>query len=258
MNNVWDMVWVELRKAIRSGIPLWTGLGSLFLPLGVAFLVFVARNPEISKQLGLVSAKADLLAYSATDWSAYLSLFGQLMAAAGFILFVLIVSWVFGREFVDDTLKDMLAVPVGRGSILLAKFFVAAVWSAGLAVLILLAGLIIGAMLNLPGGSAAELLQGINLVLFTSGMVIVVGLPFAFFASAGRGYLLPMGLAMLTLILANLAAVAGWGDYFPWTVPGLYAQGQGPLASASYWLVLITGLVGILATYGWWKYADQA
>ena len=38
----------------------------------------------------------------------------MLIAAGGFILFVLIISWVFGREFADHTVKDLLAVPVHR------------------------------------------------------------------------------------------------------------------------------------------------
>src|SRR5512135_1525958 len=127
MHSLEDILWVEARKAIRSRMPLWTSLGSLFMPFGIAFLIFVARNPEISKKLGLISAKADLIAYSATDWPAYLGLFGLLIAAGGFFLFVLVVSWVFGREFADGTLKDMLAVPVQRSSIVLAKFIVMAI-----------------------------------------------------------------------------------------------------------------------------------
>ena len=84
MNDLSNMIWIEFRKAIRSGMPLWTGLGSLFMPLGITFLIFVSRNPEISQKLGLVSAKADLLAYSATDWTAYLGFFGMIIAAGGF------------------------------------------------------------------------------------------------------------------------------------------------------------------------------
>ena len=75
MNHLSDMVWIEFRKAIRSRLPLFTTLGSLFMPLGIAFLIFVARNPELSHKLGLVGAKANLTAYAGTNWSAYLGLF---------------------------------------------------------------------------------------------------------------------------------------------------------------------------------------
>jgi ABC-2 type transport system permease protein len=257
MNSLSDMMWIELRKAIRSRMPLWTALGSLFMPLGIAFLIFVSKNPEISQKLGLISAKADLIAYSATDWPTYLGLFGQIIAAGGFFLFVLAVSWVFGREFADGTLKDILAVPVQRISILLAKFIVMAIWSAALTIVIFIIGLVMGAIIKLPGGSISVILQGSDLVLTTACLVIVVVIPFALFASVGRGYLLPLGVAVLTLMVTNLVAIVGWGEYFPWAVPGLYAQGSN-LSPISYWIVVLTGLAGMLGTYFWWKYADQS
>jgi ABC-2 type transport system permease protein len=258
MKELADMVWIELRKAIRSRMPVFTILGSLFMPLGIAFLIFVARNPEISHKLGLVGAKANLVAYSATDWPAYLGLFGEIIAAGGFILFVLIISWVFGREFSDGTVKDMLAVPVQRASILLAKFIVVAAWSGVLTVVIFTFGLLMGALIQLPGGSPVVFLQGGALVLVTACLAVAVVLPFALFASVGRGYLLPVGLAILILMMTNVVAIAGWGDYFPWAAPGLYAQGKNALPPVSYWVVFLTGLAGMGATYLWWLTADQS
>ncbi len=257
MNNLSDMIWVEARKAIRSKMPLGTALGSLFMPLGIAFLIFVSKNPEISQKLGLISAKANLMAYSATDWPTYLGLYGQLVAAAGFLLFILIISWTFGREFTDGTVKDMLAVPVQRSSILLAKFIVVAAWSAVLTMVIFIVGLVMGMIIKLPGGSVGVIFQNSASVVVTAGLTIAAVMPFALFASAGRGYLLPIGLAILTLMIANFVAIMGWGEYFPWAVAGLYAQGKGSLPPASYWIVFLTSLLGMVATHLWWKYADQ-
>jgi len=258
MNNLSDMIWIELRKALRSRMPLFTTLGSLFMPLGIAFLIFLAKNPEISQKLGLISAKANLIAYSATDWPTYLGLFGEIIAAGGFFLFTFAISWVFGREFADGTLQDMLAVPVQRSSILLAKFIVVAIWSAALSIVIFILGLVMGAMIKLPGGSIHVILQGSALLAITACLVIMVVMPFALFASVGRGYMLPMGVAILSLIMANLVMVVGWGEYFPWAVPLLYAQGKSSLTPISYWIVVITGLAGVVGTYLWWKFADQS
>jgi ABC-2 type transport system permease protein len=258
MKELSNMIWIEMRKAVRSRMPLFTAVGSLFMPLGIAFLIFVATNPEISQKLGLVSAKANLMGYAATSWPTYLGLMAQTIAAGGFFVFCLITCWVFGREFADGTLKDMLAVPVQRASILLAKFIVAGVWSAALAAEILIAGLVTGALIGLPQGSPGALLQGSTLVAMTAGLVMVVVMPFAFFASVGRGYLLPIGVAILALIMANLVAIMGWGAYFPWAVPGLYAQGKGYLTPISYPIAILTGLAGMIGTYLWWKYADQS
>jgi hypothetical protein len=36
------------------------------------------------------------------------------------------------------------------------------------------------------------------------------------------------------------------------------AQGKSSLTLASYAVVMLTGLAGMVATYLWWKYADQS
>ncbi|HTP10152.1 MAG TPA: ABC transporter permease, partial [Anaerolineae bacterium] len=170
---------------------------------------------------------------------------------------VFAVSWVFGREFADGTLKDMLAVPVQRAKIVLAKFALVAVWSATLTLMVFIVSLVMGAIIQLPGGTLSVILQSITPIAITACLVIAVVVPFALFASIGRGYLLPVGVAILALIMANLVVVAGWGEYFPWAIPMLYAQGKSPLAPISYWIILMTGLAGMIGTYLWWKFADQ-
>lgn len=257
MNNLPDMIWIELRKAIRSRMPLWTMLGALFMPLGIAFLIYVAKNPGIFQKLGLVSAKANLLAYSATDWPTYLGLFAQIISAAGFFFFVIAISWIVGREFADGTLKDMLAVPVQRSNILLAKFVVAIAWCTVMAIIIYIFSLVIGAIIQLPGASSGVILQGSAVTAITASLTIAVVMPFALFASLGRGYLLSIGVAVLALMAANLVVVFGWGEYFPWAIPLLYAQGKSSLPAVSFWIVFFTSLAGMIATYLWWKYADQ-
>lgn len=257
MNAFLDMVWVELRKALRSRMPIYLTLGSLFMPLGIAFLIFLSRNSEISQKLGLLGPKANLVAYSTTNWASYLALLGQMLAVGGFFICVMIVSWVFGREFVDGTLKDMWAVPVARASILMAKFSVVAILSAAVCGIIFILGLVLGAVMGLPEGSPEVILRGSAWVLGTAGLTIAVITPFALFASIGRGYLLPIGLAVLMVIMANVLGAAGWGDYFPWSIAALFAQGKGDLAPVSFVIVALTCLAGLAGTYLWWMYADQ-
>jgi len=257
MNNLTDMIWIEFRKALRSKVPLWTILGSLLMPLGVAFLVFVARNPELSKKLGLISVKADLVAYSATDWSTYFGLVGMIIATAGFFLFVLVTSWVFGREFADGTVKDMLAVPVSRSSILASKFITAGVWSLTIALAMTIISVLMGFLLRLPGDTTQVLLNGGIMVLITALLCIATALPFALIASVGRGYLLPLGAVVFTLLMANLIIMTGQGGFFPWSVPGIYAHDKTSLTTISYILVILTCLAGAFFTDRWWHKADQ-
>ncbi len=250
-----DMIWIELRKVLRSRVPLFTALGFLMMPLIAALLIFIFKNPETARQLGLIGVKANLVVVSA-DWSGYFNLMIEFTALGGFFFFVLAISWTFGREFTDGTLKDLLAVPVARFNILLAKFISTALWCAGLIVETSVVGLVLGAFIQLPGGSPAVILHGASLLVVTSVMSIILVLPFGFFASVGRGYLFPIGIVILTLIVSNLSITLGWGEYFPWSVPAMLLQ-EAHLGFFSYSLVILTGLAGVAGTYLWWKYADQ-
>lgn len=257
MSALAALVRFEFRKSWRARMPIYVGLGYLIAPLACAFLMLIAKNPEYARQAGLISTKANLIGVSA-DWPFYLGMLAQVVGAGGMLVYGLVISWIFGREFADNTLKDLLAVPVSRASILLAKFIVFAVWSFALSLELIAAGLFLGFALQLPLGSAEILLNALRITAVSAGLGILVMLPFAFLASAGRGYLLPVGVIVLALGLTNLFSVIGYGSFFPWAVPMYYAQAKSPLPAVSYWIVVLTGLAGMAATYAWWMLADQS
>ena len=116
MRNISQAVWVELLKARRSRLPLFTALGFALAPLAGGFVMIVLKDPELARRAGLISTKAQIVAGSA-DWQTYLALLAQATGIGGFILFSLIGSWVFGREYADHTIKDLLALPVSRSAI---------------------------------------------------------------------------------------------------------------------------------------------
>jgi ABC-2 type transport system permease protein len=134
-------------------------------------------------------------------------------------------------------------------------------WSAALTVIIYLIGLSVGAAVDLPPVSVEIFWQGTITLAITSCLTIALVTPIAFFASAGHGYLLPMGVAILVLILAQVVAATGWGEYFPWAVPALRAGMAGPqyanLGMISYVIVILTSLAGMIGTFAWWELADQ-
>jgi ABC-2 type transport system permease protein len=260
MSNLIQAIWVELLKARRSRMPLLTVLGFSLAPLSGGFFMIVMKDPELARRLGLISAKAQIVGGSA-DWPTYLGLLAQATAIGGIMLFSLIGSWVFGREYSDHTIKDLLALPTPRFVIVLAKFIIVMLWSAALTGVIYLIGLGVGAAVALPPAPVEIFWQGTITIAMTACLTITLVTPIAFFASAGRGYLPPMGAAILAVILAQVIAAAGWGEYFPWSVPALYAGMAGPeyanMGLASYLVVGLTSLAGLIATLVWWEVADQ-
>ena len=134
------------------------------------------------------------------------------------------------------------------------------IWCIALTALITLLGLAVGSLLGLPGWSPHVAFQGFAHVWLGAGMTLVIVTPLALVAGVGRGYLAPLGFAMLLVIAAQVVAATGRGALFPWAVPALYAglagrAGETPTA-LSFALVIVTGLAGIVGTLMWWLYAD--
>jgi ABC-2 type transport system permease protein len=253
-------LWAEFLKARRSKVPWLTALGFSLAPLVGGLFMIILKDPERARSMGLISAKAQLTV-GVADWPTYFSLLAQATAVGGGVLFSLVTAWVFGREFSDRTAKELLATPTPRGAIIAAKFVLIAVWTVSLAGLVFILGLIVGNGVGLPGWSTALLWRGAADLALTAGLTLALMPPVALLASAGRGYLPPMGWALLTVFLAQIAAAIGWGDWFAWSVPALFAGLAGPRADQigphSYILVALVLIAGVAATFAWWRGADQ-
>jgi ABC-2 type transport system permease protein len=261
MNAFLSAFWAETLKARRSKVSLLTVAGFSIFPIVDGLFMFILKDPERARAMGLISVKAQITA-AVADWPTFFQVLLLGTAIGGAILFAFITAWVFGREFSDHTAKELLALPTPREVIVGAKFAVIALWMLALTLMIFVIGLCIGTVVGIPGWSPE-----LEWSSFWSLMLIVLLtfmlMPFvALSASAGRGYLLPLGWAFLTMALAQIAGVMGWGDWFPWSVPGLFSSLSGPRAEPiemhSYIIVLLTFIAGIAATFAWWRSADQA
>jgi ABC-2 type transport system permease protein len=250
----------EALKVRRSRVPLFTALGFSLAPLMGGLFMFILQDPARARALGVVSAKAQLAAGTA-DWPTYLGLLAQATAVGGGMVFAIATAWVFAREFSDRTAKDLLAVPVSRGAIIAAKFSIVAVWGLMLAMMVLCIGLGIGAALRLPGWSPAVIRAGVFDLSVAAVLTLALMPVVALMASAGRGYLPALGLAVLMVFLAQIAAATGWGGWFPWSVPALFSGIAGSrveyLGLHSYLLVVLVMTASLAATFIWWQYADQ-
>jgi len=260
MNNFYEALHTETLKLFRSKVPLFTALGFSMAPLMGGLFMIILKNPEAAKSLGLITTKAQLLTGTA-EWSSFFNFMAQAVAAGGMVLFSIVTIWVFGREFSDHTVKELLALPTSREAIITAKFIVIGAWSLVITLLILGISLVVGKLVVIPGWST-ELFQTsftgiIGTALLTLPLISFVAL----LASTGRGYMPPFAWVFLTLILANLSAILGWGDWFPWAVPLVasknFVSHTNDLGLHGYLVIFITCVLGVAGTLLWWRRADQ-
>jgi ABC-2 type transport system permease protein len=250
----------ETLKARRARMPLLTLAGLTLAPLLGALFMKILLDPAWAARFGVLTAKAHASAAHA-DWPTYFGLLTQALAVGGFIVFCLVVIWLFGCEYSDQTVKDLLALPTSRATIVTAKLCLIVIWCAALTLWIYLLGLTLGALIGLPGLTVAVWLAATARFAATACLTIGLTLPLAVAASAGRGYLPPIGAMVLLVFLAQVLAVLGLGPWFPWAAPALLSGAAGPAAQnlgvGTYLLVVAAVAGGVSGVIVWWRVADQ-
>jgi ABC-2 type transport system permease protein len=260
MSSFSAALWAEILKLRRSKVPLFTAIGFSIPPLIGGLFMIILKDPGKAQSMGLISTKAQL-AVGVAEWATLFNLLAQATAVGGYIIFSVFVAWVFGREFSDHTAKELLALPTSREAIVGAKFVVVAIWAFLLTLQCYLLGLIVGRLVDIPGWSQA-LWRSASVDIIGAGILTILLLPYvAYFASAGKGYLPSFGWMILTVALAQIVAITGWGDLFPWSIPALFSGAAGPRAGVlggySYLIIFITSAIGLAMTFNWWRNADQ-
>ena len=251
--------WAESLKIRRSKMSWITILTCLFMTMMMGLLMFVTKNPDLARKFGLLGTKASLLEINA-DWITYFGLFNMIIAMGALIGFAFITSWVFGREYSDHTITDLLALPISRISIVSSKFIVIGIWCVLLSLLSIILGLLSGGMINLAGWSNEIIIQGIYTFMITSLLTILLCPPVAFIASYSRGYLAPISFVIFAVIIAQFVSILGFAPYFPWAIPALYsgaAEESIQLEAISYIILFLTGISGLIGTIVWWNLADH-
>lgn len=250
----------ELLKIKYSPIIWVTFVAFALAPImGIVFIVII-RNPDTLAKASGLNAKAQMMNFT-VSWDSYMSILTQAVGVGGVLIFGFVSSWIFGREYSDGTAKDLLSLPTSRSKILNAKFIIYVIWCFVLVLSNLLIGLLLGLIFKLP--SLDSILMSSQLIdyFITTLITVLIGTPIAFFAIWGKGYLAPLGFVALTLVIAQIIGATGYGSYFPWSIPGLYSGAGGEyknqLSALSYLILLITCIVGYVATTLFWQKADQ-
>ena len=260
MNAFFAALWAEALKAYRSRVIGLSIAVVTILPLVDGLFMLILKNPERARQMGLIGAKAQLVAGTA-DWPSFFYVL-VMTGIAGGILFDFLAVWTFGREFSDHTVKELLALPTPRGTIVAAKFVLLAVWTQTLALWIFGLGLVIGNAVDIPGGSAHLNLISFGIFMSVAFLNLLLVPWVGYIASLGRGYLPSMSWIIFTLASAQLLQVMGWGEWYPWAVPALAGTLAGPKGGSigvhSLAMVLAACVAGLAATFVWWRSADQA
>jgi ABC-2 type transport system permease protein len=231
--KILSFVHCEARKVWRSAV-LWVILAVFtVLPFMVGFL----NSPGV-------------------DWETY---FSDLLTSITSLLvvgFSFTSAWVFGREYTDNTIKDLLVKPISKSYSVLSKFIVITMWNVLLAIFTFAIVVAAGAFIGISGGSIFLVLNIFWTFMTTALLVMVVSTTSALLANVTKGYLAPIGMTFVIVIVSNVVVQLGIGPYFPWTIPVLMLTGT-DVGFVSMMIVAVTGIAGFAGTVAWWRFAEH-
>ena len=259
MTSLSGAIWAEWLKARRSRVPWGIAAAFSLAPLVGGLFMLILKDPAAARRLGLIGAKAQITAGSA-DWPTYLNLLGQAIAIGAAVLFAFLTAWVFGREFSDKTVRNLLAIPTPRSATVVAKALVVVASGSAISAWVVILGLVIGGLVNIPGWSSSLALEAVGRMVIASILTLGLQSLTAFFAGIGHGYIPALGWAFFTVFAAQVMAALGWGAVFPWAVPAILVGAGGGEETVSVAAVIgavAVSVVGLVLTVRWWDRADH-
>jgi ABC-2 type transport system permease protein len=227
----------------------------------MGLLMMVAKHPELAGNSAILSTKASFI--SEASWIAYFELLKQLLLVLGVMGPGIVIIWIFGREYSDRVIKDILSLPVSRTIIVTAKFIVGFIWSILLLAFLFGIGILSGVAIGLEGWAPELFTSTLKIVSICSLLSVALFTPAALVTCISRGYLLPVGVLILIVMITQFifAGFPGVTPYFPWAVPAIYSGITGPHSPEpgilSLIILSITVLAGFSGTALWWRHADQ-
>lgn len=232
---------MEFLKLKRSRIFLLSLLGAVLPPL----LMFIA-----------VTSFDEGQTFEAlfTNVNMYMS------AMFAVLIFAIIISYLFGREYNEHTLKTMLTIPVSREKFLASKYIMFLVWIVILTVVTSISTLAFGFAAGLEGFSIKIFAEGFAQLLYANVLLFLSFSPFVF-VSLFITNMVPAMVGGAGLALVNLMVYGqNWAPFVPWVCPYLIASGEiaeyTTSITVSYGVILATFVIGLVISYIYFTKTD--
>lgn len=176
------------------------------------------------------------------------------------LLFAIIISYLFGREYNEHTIKSMLTVPISRGKFLIAKYVMFLVWILILTVVTTLSAAIFGFVAGLEGFTVNLLINSFLQLMLANVLLFLTFSPFVFLSLLITN-MVPAMVGGAALSLVNLMIYGqSWAPYVPWVCPYLIASGEiaeyGVNIAIPYGVILATFAVGLVISYVYFTKTD--
>ena len=245
-----NLLYCELLKLRHSKMISISVLGAVAVPfmLLVEELQTHAEHPEEKILLDQVYANSVL----------YMLLLANMMVS------VAIASYLFSREYAENTWKTILPIPISRTKVLAGKFLTLFIWDLGLTLVswfsILFFSGIFHAIFGMSEYSLFTAFRWIPKYFLLTIFMFATTTPFVYIAQKTKGFVAPMITSAVIVLGSAALCNQEWGALYPWTASVLLLQGRVEGTGYPVWLsitilIFVSG-IGFMLTFLHFKKED--
>ncbi|SFD69820.1 bacitracin transport system permease protein [Bacillus sp. 491mf] len=241
-----NLLYTELLKLKRSNMFLISIIGAAVAP----FMIVVASYIHVKTKQ---PTKAILFTDLFTDAHLYTLL------VIGVPLYGVVTAYLFNREYTENTLKNLLTIPVSRIRFIISKFILLFIWIMILTMVSWGLTLLLGLLGSFPGLSNALILQSFMKFLIGGGFLFILSTPIVFLTLIMKTYVSPIILTIVITMINVMTANSEHKDLFPWAatidIVNNKLQPTYP-PEYSYVIIAATAIIGFIATIFYFKRVD--
>ena len=245
-----NLISCEMLKLKRSKMVLISFLGVMSTP----FMMLIEAIQTHFKHPELVFTLYDIY----NDSLLYIMLLTSMM------IYIAITAYLFSREYTENTLKNILPIPVSRTKLLFSKFCALFLWIVMLTIATWLGILFLSGLYHI-----VFVLEGYNFYVavgwfpkFLLGclFMFLTLTPFAYIAAKTKGFVAPVVVSAVVVMGSAALSNQELGALYPWTATFFFINGR--IESTGYPLILsaviiiMVSVIGFIMTFRHFKMED--
>lgn len=240
-----NLVYTELLKLKRAKMFMVSLIGASAAP----FMIFIGyldyKTKEPGKSVGFLEAFSQANLY--------------VLLLIGTLLYGVITAYLFNREYTEDTLKNLLTIPVSRTGLIVSKLVLLFIWIMLLTLVAWGLTLLLGLIGQYEGLSLDVILRTLKQFLIGGFLLFLLSPPTIFVTLLFKNYV-PTIIFTAVITMGNVAlANREYRALFPWSAVHVIAENEIVAQYPpfySYAAILTTAFIGLLATFMYFKKAD--
>ncbi|MDU5144236.1 MAG: ABC transporter permease [Paenibacillus dendritiformis] len=240
-----NLVCAELLKLKRAKMFMVSLIGAAAAPI----MVFIGYLDYMAKKPGMPVLFSD--AWSETN------LYTTLLI--GTLLYGVITAYLFNREYAEDTLKNLLTIPVSRTGLIASKLVLLFLWIMVLTFTSWGLTFIFGLLGQFEGLTAGVVLHSLKKFFIGGSLLFLLSTPTMFVSFLFKNYV-PTIIFTAVITMGNVAlANREYKAIFPWSAVHVIAENgfvpaYPPLYS--YAVIIAAAVIGLMAAIVYFNKSD--